>query len=107
MNHIHKIGKGDVMLLHHRFIESAKRMGSKIAVYDKATGKDIGYDKMLIASLILSRKFSKYRGKYIGIMVPTSAGCMLSIIGALMADKIPVMITKMVTVITESIPIVG
>jgi len=92
MNHIHKSKKGDVMLLHHRFIESAKRMGSKIAVHDKATGKDIGYDKMLIASLILARKFSKYRGKYIGIMVPTSAGCMLSILGALMADKIPVMI---------------
>ncbi len=84
--------EGVYMLLHHNFIETAKKMGKKIAVYDKATGKDIPFDRMLIAALILSRKFSKYRGRFIGVMVPTSAGCMLSIIGALMAGKVPVMI---------------
>ena len=29
---------------------------------------------------------------FIGIMVPTSAGCMLSVLGVLMAGKVPVMI---------------
>ncbi|MDO9576406.1 MAG: AMP-binding protein [Candidatus Cloacimonadales bacterium] len=80
------------MQLQEYFVRSAKRYSSKIAMYDQATGSDITYGKALIAALILSKKFSKYNGKYIGIMVPTSAGCMLSVLGALMAGKIPVMI---------------
>ena len=80
------------MQLHQKFIEVAKTNLKKIAVYDQATGKDISYDKMLIASLILAKKFSKYKGKFLGVMVPTSAGCMLSILGSLMCKKTPVMI---------------
>lgn len=80
------------MQLHQSFIITAKKLGNKIAIYDQATDKEISYSKMLIASLILSKKFSKYRGNYIGVMVPTSAGCMLSILGSLMCGKIPVMI---------------
>ncbi|RLC50343.1 MAG: bifunctional acyl-ACP--phospholipid O-acyltransferase/long-chain-fatty-acid--ACP ligase, partial [Candidatus Cloacimonadota bacterium] len=80
------------MQLQEYFVRSAKKYSSKIAMYDQATGKDIPYGRALIAALILSKKFRKYKGKYIGIMVPTSAGCMLSILGALMAGKIPVMI---------------
>ncbi len=80
------------MQLQEYFVESAKKYSSKIAIYDQATGKEITYDKMLIASLILAKKFKKYKGKYIGIMVPTSAGCMLSVLGSLVSGKIPVMI---------------
>lgn len=80
------------MQLHQKFIQVAKQNSKKIAVYDQATGKEISYERMLIASLILSKKFSNYKGKYLGIMVPTSAGCMLSILGTLMCGKIPVMI---------------
>ena len=80
------------MQLQEYFVLSAKKYSSKIAMYDQATGKDIPYGRALIAALILSKKFHKYKGKYIGIMVPTSAGCMLSILGTLMAGKIPVMI---------------
>ncbi len=80
------------MQLQEMFVGTAKKYASKIAVYDQATGKDIPYARMLIASLILAKKFHKHKGKYIGIMVPTSAGCMLSVIGSLMSGKIPVMI---------------
>jgi len=80
------------MQLQQQFIRTAKKQGSKIAVYDQATGKDISYDKMLIASIILAKKFAAYREKYIGVMVPTSAGCMLSIMGILLAGKVPVMV---------------
>ncbi|MFC1887947.1 AMP-binding protein, partial [Candidatus Cloacimonadota bacterium] len=52
----------------------------------------ISYERLLLASILLKNRFSAYRGKYLGIMVPTSAGCMLSILGTLMAGKIPVMI---------------
>lgn len=78
--------------LHQRFIKAAKQFSKKTAVIDKATGKEYNYNKLLIASLILTDKMYAYKSKYIGIMLPTSAGCMLSIIGTLMAGKIPVMI---------------
>jgi len=78
--------------LHQRFISIAKQYGHKNAISDKATGKEYNYDKLLIASLILKDKLSVYHSKYLGIMLPTSAGCMLSIIATLMAGKIPVMI---------------
>ena len=80
------------MLLHHGFLKTAKQNGSKVAIIDRTTGKDVTYDKALIASLILAGKFSKYDTGFLGIMIPTSAGCALSILGALMSGRTPVMI---------------
>ncbi len=78
--------------LHHRFILSAKKNPSKTAVIDRATNTEYTYGKMLIASLILKEHICKIPGKYLGIMLPTSAGCMLAIQSTLMCGKIPVMI---------------
>lgn len=80
------------MLLHLKFIETAKKFRKKIAVYDQATGKDLTYEKMLLASLLLVNKINRFPGYYLGVMIPTSAGCMLTILAALMTGKIPVMI---------------
>jgi acyl-[acyl-carrier-protein]-phospholipid O-acyltransferase/long-chain-fatty-acid--[acyl-carrier-protein] ligase len=79
-------------LLHENFIKIAKELSSKTAIKDKATGKDITYGKALIATLILSKKFKNYKDNFLGIMLPTSSGCILTILSALMAGKIPVMI---------------
>ncbi|MGP8337073.1 MAG: AMP-binding protein [Methanosarcinaceae archaeon] len=91
------------MQLHHRFIQTAKKYGKKIAVYDIATGKDVQYERMLIISLIFAKKFKKIKTKYVGVMVPTSAGCMLTNLGLLMAGKIPVMINYGTGAIENSI----
>ena len=91
------------MQLHHLFVQTAKRMGKKIAVYDKGTGGEYTYSKMLIASLILKKKFAVYKSQYLGIMLPTSAGCMLSIIATLMVGKIPVMINYATGAIENSL----
>ncbi len=80
------------MILHKKFIETAKIKKNKIAVIDEGTKKSLSYKKMLIASLFLYPKLKKFNGKYIGIMLPTSLGAMLSVISVLMAGKIPVMI---------------
>jgi len=80
------------MLLHQHFIHIAKKFGTKTAIIDRTTGKSISYGKALIASLILADKFRKYEEGFIGIMIPTSAGCALSILGVLMSGRIPVMI---------------
>lgn len=80
------------MILHHEFVKTAKKYSGKLAIVDRTTNKKIPYSKALIASLILAKKISKYKEGYIGIMIPTSAGSMLTILGTLMAGKVPVMI---------------
>jgi acyl-[acyl-carrier-protein]-phospholipid O-acyltransferase/long-chain-fatty-acid--[acyl-carrier-protein] ligase len=80
------------MLLHQEFIKIAKQYPGKLAIIDRTTDKKVTYSKALIASLILAGKFRKYHDGFIGVMIPTSAGCMLSILGVLMAGKVPVMI---------------
>lgn len=81
-----------MMLLHWQFVRTAKKFGNKPAFIDRNTNRRITYSEALIASLILKKKFSKYREGFIGIMIPTSAGCALSIIASLMSGRTPVMI---------------
>lgn len=80
------------MQLHQKFVSIAKQYPGKTAFIDRTSGKRISYAKTLIASLILSEKFKKYEKGFIGIMIPTSAGCGISILGALMSGRTPVMI---------------
>jgi acyl-[acyl-carrier-protein]-phospholipid O-acyltransferase/long-chain-fatty-acid--[acyl-carrier-protein] ligase len=70
----------------------AKKHAKKLAIIDKTTEKNVTYSKALIGSLILCSKFKKYDEGFIGIMIPTSAGCALATVGALMSGRIPVMI---------------
>lgn len=79
-------------MLHHHFIEKAKEFSKKLAIHDFSTNKKLTYNKSLIAALLLSRIFSKKDKGFIGIMIPTSAGCVLTKIGVLMSGRIPVMI---------------
>jgi len=80
------------MLLHQHFVRIAKRYGNKLAFIDRTSDRRVTYSKALIASLFLVEKFKKYEKGFIGIMIPTSAGCALSILGALMSGRTPVMI---------------
>ena len=80
------------MLLHHVFIEKAKAQGSRLLFDDQTTGRKLTYGRSLIASLILARRFKKFKDGYVGILLPTSAGCGLSILATLMAGKVPVML---------------
>jgi acyl-[acyl-carrier-protein]-phospholipid O-acyltransferase/long-chain-fatty-acid--[acyl-carrier-protein] ligase len=80
------------MLLHQQFVRNAKKHPKKYAVKDKTTKSDATYSRALIGALILAKKFQKYEEGYIGIMIPTSAGCALATVGALMSGRVPVMI---------------
>ena len=80
------------MLLHQHFVKIARRYGSKLAFIDRTSDKRVTYTKALIASLILSEKFKKFPEGFLGIMIPTSAGSALTILGTLMSGKTPVMI---------------
>lgn len=80
------------MVLHQQFVHIAKKHANKLAIIDKTTGKNVTYSRALIGALILASKFKKYDKGFIGIMIPTSAGCALASVGALMSGRIPVMI---------------
>lgn len=80
------------MLLHHQFIDIAKQFGKKLAIHDFTTNRELSYNRALIACLILARFFKKLDKGFIGIMIPTSAGCILTKIAVLMSGRTPVMI---------------
>ena len=80
------------MLLHHRFIEVAKQQGEKMAFLDRTAGREITYSRALIAALLLRSEFKKYDKGFLGVMIPTSAGCALTVLGSLMSGRTPVMI---------------
>ncbi len=80
------------MLLHQQFVRMAKKHSKKFAIKDKTTKSNVTYGRALIGALIMSKKFQKYDEGYIGIMIPTSAGCALATVGALMSGRVPVMI---------------
>jgi acyl-[acyl-carrier-protein]-phospholipid O-acyltransferase / long-chain-fatty-acid--[acyl-carrier-protein] ligase len=70
----------------------AKKQTKKLAIIDKTTGKNVTYSRALIGTLILCSKFKKFDEGFIGIMIPTSAGCALATVAALMSGRTPVMI---------------
>lgn len=79
-------------LLHQHFVRVAKRHGNKLAFIDRGSDRKITYSRALITSLILTGKFKKYEECHLGIMLPTSAGCALAFLAALMSGMTPVMI---------------
>ena len=84
--------EGINLLLHHKFIESAKTFEKKLAIHDFTTEKEIPYSRALLGAILLSQFMGKQEKGFIGLMIPTSAGCMLTQLGILMSGRVPVMI---------------
>jgi acyl-[acyl-carrier-protein]-phospholipid O-acyltransferase / long-chain-fatty-acid--[acyl-carrier-protein] ligase len=80
------------MLLHHQFVRSAKQFENKPAIIDRTLRRTLTYKRALVGALILARKCERYEPGFIGIMLPNSAPAVLSILGALMSGRVPVMI---------------
>jgi acyl-[acyl-carrier-protein]-phospholipid O-acyltransferase/long-chain-fatty-acid--[acyl-carrier-protein] ligase len=80
------------MILHHQFIRIAKQYENKLAIVDRTLNRKVSYKRALISSLILAGKFQKYPAGFLGIMLPNSAGSVLSILATLMSGRVPVMI---------------
>ena len=80
------------MQLHHKFIEIAKQFNKKLAINDFTTNRQLTYSRALIASIILSGFCKRMEKGFIGVMLPTSAGCILTKIAVLMGGRTPVMI---------------
>jgi acyl-[acyl-carrier-protein]-phospholipid O-acyltransferase / long-chain-fatty-acid--[acyl-carrier-protein] ligase len=78
--------------LHEIFIRTAKRLEKKLAIVDRATNQRVDYKSVLIRALILAEKLKEADDGFIGVMVPTSAGCMYATLAALFSGRTPVMI---------------
>ncbi len=80
------------MLLHHRFVHTAKAHARKPAVIDRTTGTRLSYGRALVGALVLAGRFRRLDEGFVGVMLPTSAGCILSVLGTLLSGRTPVMI---------------
>ena len=80
------------MQLHHEFIRTAKKNGKRFAIIDRTLGRKVSYSKALIGALILMKKLKSYKEGFIGVMIPNSAGSILTILGIVFSGKVPVMI---------------
>lgn len=80
------------MLLHHQFVRVAKKFEHKLAIVDRTLNRRVTYKRALTGALILRREFSACPSGFLGIMLPNSAGAVLSILGTLMSGRVPVMI---------------
>jgi len=79
-------------MLQHRFIKAARAHPDKIAFIDKSSKRDMRYDEVLVAVLLLAHQLRKLERGRIGIMLPTSAAGAIAIIASLCASRTPVMI---------------
>lgn len=73
------------------FLFSCDRLGSYAACGDDLIGV-LSYKKMKRAALVLAQSFKSLEGKYVGVMLPASAGAFLVIMGLQLAGKVPVML---------------
>jgi len=74
------------------FVKAAKAHAGKLAIVDRATGSRVTYKAALLRSLILERKLRACDKGLVGVMIPTSAGAILTVVAAVMSGRTPVMI---------------
>jgi long-chain-fatty-acid--[acyl-carrier-protein] ligase len=73
------------------FLAQARRGPDRIAIADQSAGVKT-YRDMIAAILVLKPAIERLEGRYIGIMLPASAGAAILYFATLFAGKIPVMI---------------
>ena len=73
------------------FMAQARHGPNRVAIADQSSGVKT-YRDMIAAILVLKPEIERLDGRYIGIMLPASAGAGILYFAALFAGKIPVMI---------------
>ena len=77
--------------LQEMFVSRARRLKSRKCISD-TLGKELSFTQTLVASVILSQKIKNYAGdsKYIGVLLPSTVGGVLSNLAISFAGKVPV-----------------
>jgi len=79
------------MTICEAFLYQARRQGDKAIVADQLAGVKT-YRDMVLAIMLLRRRFATLPGEYLGIMLPASAAVGIVYLAALFAGKTPVMV---------------
>lgn len=75
----------------HAFVEQALASRKDIAAADDIVGV-LNYERLLTGALILARRLRRLPGKNVGLLLPASVSCELTLFGLQLADKVPVVI---------------
>lgn len=88
-NHLAEIQPGETMI--ESFLNQCDRMGKAAALADASSGV-LSYKDAKLRILLLADYIRTLPGKYIGIMLPSSAAAYLSVLACQLAGKTPVMV---------------
>ncbi|MFB3855117.1 MAG: AMP-binding protein [Vicinamibacterales bacterium] len=80
------------MSLVEMFVRAAKQNPAKVAIVDRASSQRITYKTALTRTLALSSAFNKFEPGFTGVMLPTSAAAILTVVATVMSGRTPVMI---------------
>lgn len=80
------------MILHHRVIETARKHYGKTAIIDRSLNRKLTYGKTLISALVLQRHFRRIEDRTVGVLLPTTAGGLITMLALSMAGKVPAVI---------------
>ncbi|NGX31276.1 MAG: Bifunctional protein Aas [Chlamydiae bacterium] len=78
--------------LQQALLRACLKRGKEIACVDEMTSVLLTYERFLLSAWLLSKKIKKFANKYVGIMLPASAGAYITIFAVLLAKKVPVML---------------
>ena len=87
-----RASKGPLVRLHETFVRTAKRDEKKLAIAIARPTSGSTTSPFCIRALILAEKLKAADQGFVGVMVPTSAGCIYATLAALMSGRTPVMI---------------
>ncbi|MFQ3593170.1 MAG: AMP-binding protein, partial [Gemmataceae bacterium] len=73
------------------FVERALQTPQEIAVADDRSGV-LTYEKMLVGSLLMARRFRALPGDALGVLLPAAAACDITLQGLYLAGKLPVLL---------------
>ncbi len=74
------------------FLRSCDHMGKLTACSDALMERCMSYRRLKAAAIALSMEVKKLEGEYVGVMLPSSVAAYISILAALLAKKVPVML---------------
>src|SRR5262249_58595393 len=71
------------------FVERALRNRRDVICCDDLSGA-LTYERLLVGALTMSRRFAALEGKNVGVILPASVGCDVTLMGLYRAGKLPV-----------------
>ncbi|HUY33006.1 MAG TPA: AMP-binding protein [Pirellulales bacterium] len=73
------------------FVTRALASRQDVAAVDDLAGA-ISYERLLVAALLMAKRFAKIQSPNVGLLLPASVGCDIALFGLYLAGKLPVIL---------------